>query len=419
MTRSGGGTWRAVFIAATALTTVIAWPGTVSAAREPVCLTGTLSYTRPDAEAGAELPEVTSPARNANWALYDTPRPGLFDRPLAADMTDGSGAFHACAEHAAGADLYLMFIAESSGLWQVLPQAGDTETPYTFTVAAPAVTGSRDLGAVAVPDDMAGAWKVLDSVNLLWWKRPAAAGDCWLPHSDCTPMSFVWPARSGSSYFTTAGFVYLTEDDANTRHVTLHEAGHNLQWLWQHRKWADVSNCSPHYINLASSPSCAFTEGFADAVAMHAVGDYRFVWGSGFSADLTNDANTRGWDSGDSVEGRVATSLVDLWNGPDHGWDATLRILDRTIPADFHDYFYNDRPTENLSTTGEAAAIIHTHTADQASPNASAAPQPIDGYRRPLGPPDNDPGVKQEPEHRWKTTHTRWTLRPPNPRPTD
>ncbi|WP_330180045.1 hypothetical protein OHB26_26975 [Nocardia sp. NBC_01503] len=420
MTRIGR-TWRATFVVAMALTTVSVWSGSAQARQETACLTGTLTYTRPDAEAGTGLPMVTSPARNANWALYSTAHPGFLDRPLAADLTDRDGNFKACADGVAGSDLYLTFIAESSALWQVLPQRGDAEQPYTFTVPATSITGTRDLGAIAVPDDMAGAWKVLDTLNLLWWKRPATAGNCWTPQPHCTSISVIWPSaggQNGNSYFTTAGFVYLTEDDANTRHVTLHEAGHNLQWLWQHEQWADVTNCSPHYINLASSPSCAFTEGFADAVAMHALDDYRFVWNSGFSANLENDADTRNWDIGDSVEGRVATSLVDLWNGPDHGWDATLGILGKTVPADFHDYFYNARPTENLSTTGQAATIIHNHTADRSSPNGAASPQPIDEAARnkPLGPPDNDPGVKLEPRHQWKSARQHWTLRPPYPR---
>ncbi|WP_157534893.1 metalloprotease [Nocardia inohanensis] len=403
-----------------AVTALPGWDGTARAQDASTCLTGSLTYTRPDAEAGPSLPMVTSPARNANWALFDHDHPGFGDRPLSAGLTDNDGTFDACADGDSGRTLYLVFEAESSTLWQVLTSDQGVEQPYTFTI--PVAAGTHDLGAVAVPESMAGAWKILDTMNLLWWKRPAGAGSCWTsrpPRDACTPISFVWPLtgdRSGVSYFSTAGLVYLTDADADTRHITLHEAGHNYQWLWQGERWAHATHCSPHYVNLASSPSCAFTEGFATAVADHALGDHRFVWANGQSESLPTDPATPNWDTGDSVEGRVSAALLDLWDGPDGGWDKTLDILTHTIPADFHDYFYNQRPTVGLPITGQAAAIVHTHTVDRPSP--SADPRNIDQpHNTPLGPPGSDGGVKHEPKPEWRDRHPHWVSRPPHPRP--
>ncbi|MEV0761863.1 hypothetical protein [Nocardia sp. NPDC050435] len=421
MNRAG---WASILAAVCAAAGV---PAVAAVPAAPTCLTGTLTYSRPDAEAGPHLPVVTAPARNANWALYDSAHPSPDDVPLAASLTDTAGRFRACATGVAGSDLYLVFRAQSSTLWEVLDDDGAEGEPHTFTVPLLAVSGSRELGDIAVPAALAGAWKIVDTMNLLWWNRPAAAGSCWTSHDDsesCERISFVWPSVSGQpggvSYFTTLGFVYLTAADADTRHVTLHEAGHYFQWLWQGKQWAEVNNCSPHYINLVSSPSCAFTEGFADAVAAYTLGDNRYVWSNGQSADFENDAFTPNWDSGSATQGRVSSSLLDLWRGPDGGWDRTLELLTTMVPADFHDYFYNGRPTVGLSTTGAAARILREHTADRPSPGYGGAPRSIDGPipHTPIGPRltdrvEHDPRQRAKPPRPEQPKH-RWTQRKPH-----
>ncbi|WP_410650348.1 hypothetical protein [Amycolatopsis sp. cmx-4-54] len=126
-----------------------------------------------------------------------------------------------------------------------------------------------------------------------------------------------------------------------------------------------MDNCIPHYVEKRSSESCAWTEGFADAVAAYALGDYRYVRDDGTSVGFENDGPTPGWDDGDTVQGRVGSSLLDLWapDGPDGGnWNRTIALMTRHFSQDFREYFTEDRPATGLSTTGAAERILAGHT---------------------------------------------------------
>jgi len=128
-----------------------------------------------------------------------------------------------------------------------------------------------------------------------------------------------------------------------------------------------VTGCNPHYIEKSSSISCAWTEGFADAVAAYVLGDYRYVYDDGNEFSIANNLTTPNWDRGDTVQGRVGASLLDFWaaSGPDGGnWDRTIDLMSREFSQDFKEHFTVDRPNAvpPLSTTGAAKTIIQNHT---------------------------------------------------------
>ena len=140
----------------------------------------------------------------------------------------------------------------------------------------------------------------------------------------------------------------------------LHESGHFFQHRLYNGTFPNVTNCNPHYIEKASSATCAWTEGFADAVAAYLLGDERYVWPDGSSYPFTAAA---GWQTGDHVQGNVGGSLLQLWNQVDGSWDRSITTLASHTPATFADWFKNVRPTAvpPLSTTGTALTALDTH----------------------------------------------------------
>ncbi|WP_455361452.1 metalloprotease [Streptomyces sp. SYSU K21746] len=351
--------------------------------RARTCVSGTLTYDHRDAEAGPEKPLVTSAARNANWELWGRTSAKASARRLAAGITDSSsGHFKACYK-ASGTlpEVHMKFRSSSTKTWRVIrDRTSDQE--YTFKSASRFdVSTSQNLGTVKVPATMQNAWHVVDTLNLLYWKRHNPASDCWTSHQAtgrCDQLTVVWePADNpdDSGYWDHRGagnpggtnHVILSGAMTDSKHLILHEAGHWWQWQLYDRWFPEVTDCDPHHIEKHSSPSCAWTEGFADAVAAHVLGDRRYVDETGQEHSLENDATTSGWDAGDTVQGRVGSSLLDLWakDGPDGGnWNRTISLMTQDASDDFREYFSVDRPEASppLSTTGAAGDIISRHT---------------------------------------------------------
>ena len=348
--------------------------GQASAATS-LCLTGNLQYDYRDAEAGQAKPVVTATARNANWEMWGrTSSAGTLQR-LAVGITDvAAGEFKACYD--ASGPLYGAFVrfsSASTSVWQVIKSKED-RTQYTFDTAITAtLSAGRNLGVVKVPASMQRAWSIVDTLNLLYWSRSNPATGCWTRHQpwgQCDMLTFVWSQDAPSAGYWDlwdTKYVFLSGDQPDSRHLVLHEAGHWFQWRLYDRSFPAVTRCNPHYINKSSSTSCAWTEGFADAVAAYVLHDYRFVFPDGQEVSIKNDPDTPDWDQGDAVQGRVGASLLDLWaaNGPDGGnWDRTIDLMSREFSQDFREHFLVDRPNAvpPLSTTAAARKIIETHT---------------------------------------------------------
>ena len=339
-----------------------------------ICLTGKLAYDRLNAEAGTDKPVVTQPARDTNWELWGRTSSTGSNQWLSGSATyPGDGYFNACYETTVPLqNVFLRFYSAGSSLWQVIKSTAD-QTQYSFdTTPIASLSTSQDLGTVKVPAAVQRAFHIADTAFRLYGKRANPSTACWTRHQDwgaCDRLTFVWSqnATNGGYWDPGTQYVFMNGNQPDSEHFILHEAGHWFMWRLYNRAFPVVTNCNPHYINRSSSTSCAWTEGFADAVAAYLLGDYRYVFDDGSAISIKNDANTAGWDQGDTVQGRVGASLLDFWaaGGPDGGnWDRDIDLMSREFSQNFKEYFTVDRPNAvpALSTTGTARTIIENHT---------------------------------------------------------
>ncbi|MFJ8623566.1 RICIN domain-containing protein [Kitasatospora sp. NPDC093550] len=355
-------------LAATAAVPLTASP---AAAASPICLSGNLQYDYQSAEDGPTKPTRTKPVRNANVALWGNEKSTDAPHQLTADYQytgTGDGGFNLCytpVSTTSMSSIRVRFRTESGKLWKV----GDTTgTPYTLD--SPTWSNVSTGGSVGVLKPLAAsarAWHAFDTVYLLWSHRNNPSSTCWSSHeadNACTELNVRWTSGSTDGpYYDLANTVHLTDADPDSEHTVLHESGHFLMHRLYNGTFPAVTNCSPHYIDLASSGSCAWTEGFADSAAAYLLGDYRYVWSDGSSYPFTY---TTGWNTGDQVQGNVDGALLDLWNHVDGGWNATLAVMTAHTQSTFADYFKTGRPAAYppLPTTGAALTYLAAHTID-------------------------------------------------------
>ncbi|MFD6700961.1 MULTISPECIES: hypothetical protein [unclassified Microbacterium] len=342
----------------------VALTGCAPAAAD-ACVSGRLEYTAPVAEDGGT--ERTVPARSSTvqvWAASssDGRRALVHEAGL-----DDDGRFEVCARNRSLVDVELRFLAQHEGLWRVVSEGEEVVARFTAEDVGTTVAAGQhhDIGTIAVPDDEAGAWRIVDAVTDLYDAR-ATESPCWAAQSrtDCAEATYVWPASDPEN----AGFwdhatdrIVLGRDDANSRHLILHETGH---W-WQNQLYADdfpdVVNCDTHYIDTPSSPSCGWTEGFADAVAAQVLGDRVYVSDSGEVSPFEESVGTA-WAGGDSTQGNVAATLLDLWalQEKGEGWASSIAFMTGHPSADLGAYIA-DRYPQRPATVSD---ILRRHGID-------------------------------------------------------
>ncbi|WP_329151645.1 RICIN domain-containing protein [Streptomyces anulatus] len=341
--------------------------GTASAA-QPICVSGTLQFDYQSAEAGPSKPTLTRGARNASVELWGRELATETDHKLntGTQLTSAAdGSFNLCYTPVNTTSLnrlFVRFATRSNQVWKVANTSGTVYTHDTPTLTN--VSTNVALGAVN-PTASDRAWHAFDTINLLWSQRANSTTPCWTTAetnaATCTTLTLRWQTGSNSGpYYDLANNVYLAEDNPDSEHTVLHEAGHFFQQRLYNGTFPTVTNCNPHYIHLASSATCGWTEGFGDAVAAYLLGDNRYVFPNGDSTSFTHSA---GWQTGDHVQGNVAASLLQLWNQVDGSWNRSITTLAANTPSTFADWFKNVRPTAvpPLSTTGAALTALDTH----------------------------------------------------------
>ncbi len=334
-----------------------------------VCISGTFRNRFQSAEGGSWNGKANrdEPVSNANITLWGRPTANSGTQKLATGMTgNGNGAFNLCYTPTTSvtSKLWVEFQTQAGRMWSVID--GNGRLYSTATYALDNVSRSTGLGSVYANAGQSRAWHALDTLNKLWWNRGSTT-NCWAGSQQdnrCTPITVQWYPGSTDGTYWTAGEdkIYLADNDPDSEHTTVHEAGHALMGKLYNGWWPNVTNCSPHYVNRTSSTSCGWTEGFANAVAFHTFNDTTYYWGNGSSLNLANDRTTTGIDQGDACEARVATALVDLWSQVDGGWTKSNTMMTKTWQSSFREYFLTDRPDYGLDTGSKARNILYNHT---------------------------------------------------------
>lgn len=335
----------------------------------PVCVSGTLRNRFQSSEGGSWNRKASRdlPVSNATITLWGKATANGGTQKLATGLTgNGDGRFNLCYTPTTSVTsrVWAEFQTQAGTMWSVVD--GYNRRYSTTSNALSNVSGNKSLGDVYANSGQSRAWHAFDTLNKLWWDR-GSTSTCWTSNQKngrCTPITVQWyPGSRDGTYWTNRDDkVHLADNDPDSGHTTVHEAGHSLMGKLYNGWWPYVTNCSPHYVNRTSSTSCGWTEGYADAVAFHTFKDTVMTWGNGSSMNLGNDRNTRGIDRGDACEARVATALVDLWAQVDGGWTKSNTMMSRERQSSFREYFLTDRPAYGLDSGAKARKILYNHT---------------------------------------------------------
>lgn len=206
--------------------------------------------------------------------------------------------------HSATFQPFVWSSGRPSGAFKNL-EAGTTAPIYLRIQAS-----DRQIQGMYVYQTMRAGWDFLsskpdlDEPILAQWGRNSLAGPYYIPGSRI--------------YYDASAVLYP--------HVILHQFAHALDWEIQSDAGYPV-DCFPaqddHTFDLTSSDTaeCAWAEGWAIWFSTTVLGNPRYRTAEAVIDMEAPDADTPGWDDGDTVAGRVAGSLWDLFDDVDDGFD--------------------------------------------------------------------------------------------------
>ncbi|WP_327321250.1 hypothetical protein OG735_01115 [Streptomyces sp. NBC_01210] len=313
-----------------------------NAADPEVCVSGELTAKSIDAEAGHV--EKDTLVRNAAWELSGKTGSRTTTIVIRSGSTDDHGFFRACAQGPMK-DAKLRFSAKATNRsqpWQVSPGNG---SPYTFETTLGQVTKSEAVTASA-SGDVGTALTMIDTLNLLNRQRAIDA-----------PLTVVWPNSQGPQWGDDDK-MYLNRNDGRSKHTLLHEAGH---YVMDRLNGLPKNTCPlGHGIHSRTDATCAWSEGFATAVASYLLKDPEPVYVFGDpqvrTTNLAPANKTRG--QGNDIEANVAYTLIQIWRD-DSGRQKTLDVIrDNRGAFDSVQAFLRKKQDPNANKRAEANGIV-------------------------------------------------------------
>jgi hypothetical protein len=200
----------------------------------------------------------------------------------------------------------------------VLPGTGVTNFPVPGSTIN---FGSLTTGS---PNDYR-ALHAYDAANDAWLFIPKPVNGCFDQNdATCRQVRINWtPTSTDGTYYSLGGNdVHLAADDPNAPVTVVHEIGHAIMDDVYNDAFPSAPNCSPHSIQGTSSAGCAWTEGWAEWFPATVYNDPFYRWPNGASLDLENASWGNGWGQGDTTEGRIAGSLIDITDfANEASWD--------------------------------------------------------------------------------------------------
>jgi len=192
-----------------------------------------------------------------------------------------------------------------------------------------------DFQALWIFEDIRKAWNYVHTYYGQY--DPGSVTAVWEQNLNCYPITLPDYTNNCNS-FTYAGlvpphFIFITSNDnTQSMDVVIHETAH-MYMVNADNWWYVNSSCFNHDVFGSINTSCAWSEGWADFFPLpvnnnhcynrstirpcYGVVDVQFF-------DLEAHSRADGdpsFSRGDTVEGRVATSLYDLYDSNNEGWD--------------------------------------------------------------------------------------------------
>ncbi len=334
-----------------------------------ICVNGGFQYT---------YSGVTHNVANAKISIHGLRTANSAWEVVATGQTAANGTYNICFWAPAN-PMYALQVSHgtTNGVWEVRNNNSQYYTSWS-AVRYNTYTGTDwNAGTYTPYAGQERAWHAFDTMNQLYSARNSPNG-CWTRHetNGCAMIYLQWWAGNNDGAFyqpnpsAATSYVRLKDADPDSEHMVLHEAAHAFHHRLYNFWWPDPS-CANHQIHIASNMGCAWTEGFANALAGYIKGDDRFVWPDGSWISLMNTTwfnswyavSSTNWNDGDAVEGRVAGSMIDLWRNVDGGPNSTITLLSNYTQSTFFEYF-NERGYQNLDLTSTSRTRLYNHTID-------------------------------------------------------
>jgi hypothetical protein len=277
------------------------------------CATGTWNY--------ADQNGITRPA---NDVVVNVLRSGT---TVASGYTSPSdGSYNLCWSTGGATQNVQVQFVESNPVWTLVDLSNNT---YRFATGVTAINDGTtfNFGGLQPADSsfMRGLHAYQEANDEYQWIYGffPYIGGCWSPlETTCRQMVIHWQADSTTGTFWNTTGAYLLAGSPDTLDEPVHEYGHGLMYDLYGQTFPATTNCSSHDLEVTSSTTCAWTEGWADWVATSVYNNMVWTYNGGFQRDMNVTWNEGlGYNTGDQVEGRVVQAMRSLSDGIKAPWD--------------------------------------------------------------------------------------------------
>ncbi|WP_424534184.1 hypothetical protein ACOZ38_28205 [Sphaerisporangium viridialbum] len=327
----------------------------------------------PRAEAVAADPDTCVRGRithlTVGGAIQGVPQIGVnaFDKDdadedeiLASGLTDDQGDYELCFDgsdtsEVGGQDVYVVGHAYND-YWAV----GDPTTMVTYSFQTPVTpdveAGTRNtvINYLSAPGSEAEGWfRIFAAAHATWKAYTGWAGNpggCWVAGaSPCRRAVIMWAPYvviPAPKYSPSSDTIRLSAQHQLENMAVAHELGHFIMDYVYADVYPPSPSCANHWLEKTTSEGCAWTEGWADWVAIQTYGETHYRWGPlDPSVDLESPTwNSPGWTGieGPEVEGRVVGALMDIadddprneiyWDLSSEGPEKIVSVVTATKP---------------------------------------------------------------------------------------